>query len=181
MAKPRARASITARSGSGSCRGHGLHEVGHGVGGTGPAEGPRRGGHLEVRGRVVEQGRGVEQGLGIEVLVVDEPGRSGVDQLAGIRPLVAGRVRVRDDDDRQAEGGHLGERRGATPADDEVGRREGREHVVAQERVWPVPVALVGGEGLASGQGGRVAVLTGHVDDRDALHELAAGRRRRHR
>ena len=59
----------------------------------------------------------------------------------GVGPLVAGGVRVRDDDDRQAERGHLGQRRRAGPADDQVRGGQRRQHLVAQERVRPVAVA----------------------------------------
>ena len=72
-------------------------------------------------GRVVEQSGSVEQRRRIERLVVDEPRGTGLDQARGVRPLVAGRVRVRDDDHRQTQRGHLGQRGSSGPPDDEVG------------------------------------------------------------
>ena len=56
-------------------------------------------------GRIVQQRGRVEQRRGVEGLVLDEPRRAGLDEHAGVGPLVPGRVRVRDDDHRQAEGG----------------------------------------------------------------------------
>ena len=86
-------------------------------------------------------------------------------------------MRVRDDDDGQAEGGHLGQRRGAGPTDDEIRGGQRRQHVVAQERVRPVPIAPILGQRLAGGQGRRVAVLARHVDDGDPLDQPRQGRR----
>ena len=54
----------------------------------------------EVGRRVVEQRRRLEQRRRIEVVVVDESAGAGLDELAGVGRLVAGRVRIRDDDDR---------------------------------------------------------------------------------
>ena len=67
-----------------------------------------------------------------------------------VRRLVAGRVRVRDDDRRDAEGRHLGQRRRAGPPDDEVRGDERRQHLVAQERVRPVAGPQVGGQPLSA-------------------------------
>ena len=138
----------------------------------GPAErrGPRPTSRA-WRGRIVEQRRGVEQRVGVERLVLDEPGRAGLDEARRVRPLVAGGVRIRHDDHRQAERGHLGQRRGAGPADDQVRGGERRQHLVAQERVRPVARADGLGQRLAAGQRRRVAVVAGHVDDRDPLDE----------
>ena len=166
-----ARRSMAARSGSGARRGDGEHEVGDGVRGAGPAE--RAGAPRTSRGarRVVEERRRVEQRRGIEVLVVDEPRRPGRDERARVGPLVAGGVRVRHDDHRQAQRRRLGERRRAGPADEQVRGRERVSHLVAQERVRPVAAAPLGRQCLAGGQGGGVAVLAGHVDDGDPLDE----------
>ena len=97
-----------------------------------------RGRHRGVRPRIVEQRRRLEQRRRVERLVVDQPRRTGLDQARRVGPLVPGRMRIRDDDHRQTERRHLGERRGAGAADDEVGRGERGEHLVAQERVRPV-------------------------------------------
>ncbi len=80
-------------------------------------------------------------------------------------------MRVRDDDDRQAERGHLGEGRGTGASHDEVSGGEGIEHLVAQERVRSVPLAQLDREPLAPGEGRPVGRLAGDVDDVDALHE----------
>ena len=106
-----------------------------------------------------------------KAVVLDEPGRAGLDQLAGVRPLVPGGVRVRDDDHRQAQRGHLGQRRRAGPADDEVGGGQRRQHLVAQERMRPVALAQLRGQRLAAGQGRGIAVVAGDVDDGDPLDE----------
>ena len=130
-----------------------------------------RGRHRGVRRRVLEEAGRVEQRRGIEGLVVDEPRRAGLDEARRVGPLVAGRVRIRHDDHRQAERGHLGQGRRAGPADDEVRRGQRGQHLVAQERVRPVAAADVGRQGLAAGQRRRVAVVAGDVDDRDPLDE----------
>ena len=90
-----------------------------------------------------------EERRAVERLVLDEPGRPGVGQDPGVGQLVAGRVGIRHDDHRQAERRHLGQGRGAGPADDEIGRPEGLGHVVAQERHGPVALAQPGRQRLA--------------------------------
>ena len=100
---------------------------------------------------VVEQGRRGEEGRRVERLVLDEPGGPGLGEDPGVGELVAGGMRVRDDDHRQPERGDLGQGRGAGPADDEVGRREGQAHVVAEERERAIALA----ERLPAGPPGR--------------------------
>ena len=80
----------------------------------------------------------VEQRRGVERLVVDRARPPPPRRAPGVRALVAGGVRVRDDDHRQAERGHLGQRRGAGPPDDQVRGHERLGHLVAQERERPV-------------------------------------------
>ena len=135
---PRASRSMPVGVREGRPRRGGQDELGHGVGRPGPAQRPCRGRHPGVRQRVVEQLCRLDQGVGVERLVLDQPGGSGLDQARRVRPLVPGRVRVGHDDHRHAERGHLGQRRGPGPADDEVGRGQRGEHLVAQERVRPV-------------------------------------------
>ena len=174
-ADPRASRSMPAASGKAAPVGGGEDELGHGVGRAGPAQRPRRGRHPGVCQRVVEQLRRVEQGVGVERLVVDQPGGSGLDQARRVRALVAGGVRVGHDDHRHAEGGHLGQRRGPGPADDEVGGGQRGEHLVAQERVRPVAPPDRLGQALATGQRGRVALVAGDVDDGHPLDQPRQG------
>ena len=115
------------------------------------------------------------EGVGVERLVLDQPGGSGLDQARRVRALVAGRVRIGHDDHRHAERGHLGQRRGPGPADDEVGRGQRGEHLVAQERVRPVAPADRLGQALATGQRGRVALVAGDVDDGHPLDQPRQG------
>ena len=75
------------------------------------------------------------------------------------------------DDHRHAERGHLGQRRGPGPADDEVGRGQRGQHLVAQERVRPVAPPDRLGQALATGQRGRVALVAGDVDDGHPLDQ----------
>ncbi len=121
--------------------------------------------------RIVEERGRLEQRRRVEPLVLHEPGGPRLDENLRVRPLVAGGVRVRDDDDRQAERGHLGEGRGTGASHDEVSGGEGIEHLVAQERVRSVPLAQLDREPLAPGEGRPVGRLAGDVDDVDALHE----------
>ena len=55
-----------------------------------------------------------------------EPAGAGLDELASVGRLVTGRMRVRHDHDRQAQGGHLGERRRARLARPRDRRRPAR-------------------------------------------------------
>ena len=98
-------------------------------------------------------------------------GRAGLDQARGIGALVTRGVRVRDDDHRQTHGGHLGQRRGPGATHDQVGRGQRGDHVLAQERIRPIAPTAGLGEGLPAGQGGRVAVVAGDVDDGQPLDE----------
>ena len=146
---PRATASISSWLGSGSRCAQREHEVRDRVGGVGPGQIPRRGGHRGVRGRVGEQPRDLDQPVGVEVLVLDQDRGTGGGLELGVAPLVPGGVRVGHDRHRQARSGRLGDRRGAGPPDGQVGGGEGRGHVVAvEERVRPVAVAQVGGQRL---------------------------------
>ena len=79
------------------------------------------------------------------------------------------------DDHRHAEGGHLGQRRGPGPADDEIGRGQRGQHLVAQERVRPVAPPDGLGQAFASGQRGGVAFVAGHVDDGHPLDQAGQG------
>ena len=84
---------------------------------------------------------------------------------------MTGRMRVRHDHDRQAESRHLGERGRPGAPDDEVGGGQRGQHVVAQERERAIAIALLGGQRLATGQRGGVAVVTGDVDDGHPLDQ----------
>jgi hypothetical protein len=84
-------------------------------------------------------------------------------------------VRIRHDDRRDPEGGHLGEGRRSGPPDDEIGAHEGRQHLVPEERVRPVARPLLRGQSLAGGEGGRVAVVAGDVEEMPALDEGRQG------
>ena len=86
-------------------------------------------------------------------------------------------MRVRDDHRRDPERRHLCQRRRAGAPDDEIGRDQGREHVIAQERIRPIAAAGVSGQLLAFGQRGRVRALPGDMDDRHPLDEAWQRRR----
>ena len=131
--------------------------------------------HDGVALRVLEQAGRVEERVGIEVLVRDQARRAGLDQARRVRPLVTGRVRVRDDDHRQAHRAHLGQRRRSGPPDDQVRGRQRGQHLVTQERVRPVASAHGRRQGLAPGQRRRVAVIAGHVDDRHPFDQAGQG------
>ena len=133
-APPRDSRSIAAGSGSVVRVGRRHHKLRHGVGGSRPGHRPRGGGHHHVPRRILEQGGRIEQRLGIERLVLDDPRRAGLGEHRGIGPLVAGGMRIRDDDHRQAQRGHLGQRGSAGASHDEVRGRERGQHLVAKER-----------------------------------------------
>jgi hypothetical protein len=84
---------------------------------------------------------------------------------------VAARIAVWHHDHRHAEGRHLRQGGGAGPADDEVRRRQGVQHALAQERLGPVAAPDVLRQALAGGQGRGVARLPGHLQDLPALDE----------
>ena len=114
----------------------------------------------------------VEQRVGVERLVLDQPGRAGLDQAGGIRPLVAGGVRIRA---RRPSAGPSAVTSASVdepgPADDQVRGDQGGQHLVAQERVRPVAARGRPRAGLSPGERRRVAVLAGDVDDRHPLDE----------
>ena len=93
------------------------------------------------------------------------------DHLLGVAALVAGGVRVRHHDHRQAEGGDLGQRRGAGPADDQVGGGEGEGHLVVEEPLRPIAVAQLRRQGVATGDRLVVAGVAGDVDDAGPLDQ----------
>ena len=167
------RSTLDARSGRWQrlAPGSSQHQVRDRIGGPWPPEATGGRGHGGVACRVVEQVGGGEQRRGVEVGVLDEPRRAGLDELDRVRSLVAGRVRIGHDHQRQTEGRRLGERRRTGPSDDEVRRRERRQHVLAQERERSIALAHLGGQPLASGQGGRIRLVPGHVDDGDPLDQ----------
>ena len=74
-------------------------------------------------------------------------------RLARVGALVTGRVGVRHDDHRQAQRGHLGQRRRSRSADHQVRGRERGQHLVAQERVRAVARPERLGQRLAAAQG----------------------------
>jgi len=80
-------------------------------------------------------------------------------------------MRVRHDDHRQAHRAHLGQGRGARSTDDEVGGAQRGQHLVAQERVRAVAPTDRLRKALATGQGHRIALVAGHVDDRHPLDQ----------
>ena len=82
----------------------GQDEVGDGVGRGRSAHRPGGSGHRDVGRGVVEDPGRVEQRVAVERLVIDEPGGARLDHRPGIGPLVAGRVRIRHDDDRAGRG-----------------------------------------------------------------------------
>ena len=93
-----------------------------------------------------------------------------------VAPLVAGRVRIRDDRHGQREGGGLGERRGAGAAHREVGGGECRGHLGVEERVRPVAVAQLRRQPLARGERRGVPGVTGDVHDPNPIDEAREGR-----
>ena len=129
--------------------------------------------------RIAKDRRRVEQRRRVERFVVHQPGCAGVDEHSRIRPLVPGRVRVGHDDHGQAERSDLGQRGRARSSDDEVGGRKSRQHLVAQERIWPVPLAHVGRECLATGQGVGVPRVARQVQDVHLLDQAGQGLRDR--
>ena len=92
-------------------------------------------------GRVVEDRHRLEQRRGVERLVRDEARRAGVDQLGGVRALVGAGVGYGTTTIGRPNARRLGERRRAGPADDQVGRRERVEQLLAEERGRPVALA----------------------------------------
>ncbi len=84
---------------------------------------------------------------------------------------MAGCVRVRDDNRRDGERCHLRQRRRSGSPDHEIRGHQGRQHVVAEERVGPVARSEFRSETFASGQCLGVARLTGDVDDVAALDD----------
>ena len=103
--------------------------------------------------RVVEDRGRLQQRGGIEV--ASSTIRAAAPASARILAFArwcAARVRVRDDDHGQPQGRHLGQRGRPGPPDDQVGRGQRREHLVAQERVRPVATANGLGQGLAFGK-----------------------------
>ena len=128
------------RVGERHARGRGEDQVGDGVGGTRDGRAPRAASAIR-RGPGSSSSAAVEERSASNASSSTSAGGAGLDERRGVRPLVAGRMRVRHDDHRQPEGGRLGERGRTGPADDEVGRDQRREHLVAQERIRPVAVA----------------------------------------
>jgi hypothetical protein len=80
-------------------------------------------------------------------------------------------VRVRDDDRRDAERRHLGQRRRSGPPDHEIRGHQGRQHVIAQERVGSIARSELRRETFAGSQRLGVARLAGDVDDVAALDD----------
>ena len=149
-AVPRAIASIRSARRQGLTGGQGKDQRGDGIRRAGPAEAASSRRHRRS-GRIVEQQvRRHHERVGVEGLVRHDAGGAGVGERRRVRALVGARVRVRDDDRRDPERGDLGQGRRARTADDEIGRDEGREHVLAQERVRPIAVAQLGGQPLAA-------------------------------
>ena len=177
MRPRRGRAARSRRIGERRPAGRGQDELGHRVGRsrTSRAPAPRP---PSARGRPDRRaGRGRhEERLGVERLVLDEPGRTGVDQGRRVGALVTGRVRIRHDDHRQPEGGDLGQRRRAQPVRRRGPPRPGRP---ASRRAG----TDTGGSGprvgfrerLATGERRGVAVVAGHVDDRHSLDQPRQG------
>ena len=89
----------------------GHDEVSDGVRSPRTTKRTRGGRHRGVSRRIVEEPGSVDQCVGIECLVVDEPARARLDELARIGRLMAGGMRLRDDDDREPEGSDLCQRR----------------------------------------------------------------------
>ena len=168
---PRASRSIVGGVGERRARGRGQDQVRDRVGRPGRPSARAAADMRACATGIVEDRRRVDERVGVERLVLDQPGGARLDQAQGIGPLVTGRVRVRDDDHRQPERGHLGQGRRARPADDEVRCDQRREHLVAQERIRPVAATDRLRQRFASGQRRRVAVVAGHVDDRHPLDE----------
>ncbi len=146
-AATRASRSMASASGSGRPSATARMSAATAAAAPGRPERLRGGRHPGVRRPVVEQGRRREEGRRVERLVADEPGGSRVGEGARVGELVAGRMRVRDDDHRQRRARRP--RRGSTSR---PGRRRGRP------RRGPGPCRR---EGTGTGDSGRAAPPAG--------------------
>ncbi len=77
-------------------------------------------------------------------VVGDQPRGTGRDHLAGVGLLVPRGVGIGHHDHGQADGGRLGERRGAGPPDQQVRCHERVGHVLAQERIRSIAATQLG-------------------------------------
>ena len=164
--------------------------------GVGPRA-PRRGGHHEIRDGVRGAGsterrappptsRGGRAGSSRMVAASSSaPASKASSSTSRAAPastswlrvgaLVAGGVRIRHDDHRQTQGGHLGQGGRTGPPDHEVRGGQRGQHVVAQERMGLVARAHIGRQGLTTSERRGVPIVAGDVDDGDPLHEPGQG------
>ena len=178
---PRERRSIDGRVGQRPALGRGEDQVGDGGRGARSAEVAGRRGHRHVRGRIVERSRAASSSAAASKSASSTSRAAPASTSSSrVRALVAGGVWVRDDDHRQAQGGHLRERRGARPARRRGPPRRGRR-ASPRAGTGRAGSARVARPGAPRGAASAAAYPSSPVTCRTTTRSTSRGRRLGHR